>query len=162
MHKVLVCLGVVLLWQGVAAAQISAGSENPEKTAAVQETPAEEEEILTRKERDRLEKQRRVALEREQATSRFTRKAIERAEERERRQLERQKEREENASRFQREAMEEEARKVAEQKGLVEKSNEGKSRFTLKAERRAAERARKEQEKLERINRRRAGRGLQR
>lgn len=155
MKKIAVLTGLAAVWAFVFSAHAqetavpaSAGAEN------VQTEAAAPEEILTRKERERLEKQQRVAAERAQVTSRFKRKAIERAEEREKRQLELQKEREEKASRFQKAAMEEDARKVAEEKGLIEKSTEGKSRFTLKAEQRAAERARKEQEKLDRRNRR--------
>lgn len=131
-------------------------AENEKKEAA--ENEAEPEEILTQKEKDILRKQQQVAKERSEATSRFTRKAIERAEEREKKELERQQEREKRASRFQQQAMEEEARKVAEEKGLIAADPSEKSRFTLKAEQRAAERARKEQEKLDRKNRRRLNR----
>lgn len=156
MRAFLVVFLMAICFSSLALAQVEAPVS--EQASAVAENEAEPEEILTQKEQDRLRKQERIAKERSEVTSRFTRKAIERAEEREKRELERQQEREERASRFQKEAMEEEAQKVAEQKGLIEADVSDKSRFTLKAEQRAAERARKEQEKLDRKNRRRLNR----
>ena len=83
---------------GIAAVACLAGTP-----LYAQETTDAEQEILTYKERQRLERSEKLAKEREELSkvSRFKRKAIERAEERERKYQERLKEREEKLSRFQ-------------------------------------------------------------
>lgn len=106
------------------------------------------DDTLTLKELERKNKLELIAKERSEETGRFSRKAIERAKARERRELEKQYKRAEKASRFQKEALKKETQKAVEQKNLTASAE--KSRFAKKAEERAAKRAQKEQKKLDR------------
>lgn len=114
-----------------------------------------EEQILTAKEQKRLAKEQAFEEQKNNAETRFRKKAIERAEERARKKQQKLEERQERASRFQKKAVEEDIQAVQEQKenAIVEKEN--LTRFQKKAQERADRRARKIQERIERRKSRR-------
>lgn len=114
-----------------------------------------EEQMLTVKEQKRLAKDQIYEEQRNNATTRFRKKAIERAEERAQKEQEKLEERQERASRFQKEAVEDEIQAVQKQKENAVVQQENLSRFQKKAQQRADERARKAQERIERRKSRR-------
>ena len=128
-------------------------AEKPaEVTAGESDPDAVQKEELSKGERQRLERKQLLEEQRSQETSRFKRRAIERAQEREERQRELLERQQEANTSFRKKAMERAEERAQEKaKKLNERENK-MSRFGKKAQQRLEERRRK---KMEREARRR-------
>ena len=121
------------------------------------ETTAEEKlPGLTADERLQLQKQQAVKYERENAETRFKKKAVEEAEKREARKKELLEEQEKATTDFRRQAIERARERERERQEKIQEQENKQSLFSDKARRNAERRAEKKRRKMERVNRRRS------